>query len=422
MKKLSSLKIKLLSSILISASFTSLTNAAANIDYLQKKYNISSEEANMRVDLQNNVIALSEKLNQANDPNYADMYIQHQPVYKIIVLFTDNSDRKDFLKSLDPKMQRWVQIKQAKKSRSVYSKELDDINISLNRLNIIYTSVYDLESQKFLITVEKKSDVNLVKQILPKARNGEVTIKVGNVPKIQAAPSGVKPGDKLYAGNTLSFTSGSPGCTAGFAVSYISGSVTKKGVLTSGHCPNDMLVKFSNHNVLLSGPIIEKQHRSDPSGGGDNISDKYDYQIWDGTGLNLDNQIAFKDLNGIPEFPATGIFRLTAITTFLNQKKGMIVCKSGQTTGITCGEITNGNASHDGVAGWIQVANSNQANISAGGDSGGPWFLYPGSSTNVNGVGVHTAGNSSTNPDDYAIYMPIDYIDDHISSVNTLKQ
>ena len=183
-----------------------------------------------------------------------------------------------------------------------------------------------------------------------------------------------------------------------------------------------MLVKFNDHNVLLSGPIVEKQRRSDPNGGGDNISVKYDYQIWDGTGLNLDNQIAFKDLNGIPEFPATGIFRLTAITTFLNQKKGMIVCKSGQTTGITCGEITNGNASHDGVAGWIQVANSNQANISAGGDSGGAWFLYPGSSTNVTGVGVHTAGNSSTNPEDYAIYMPIDYIDDHISSVNTLKQ
>ncbi|MCU4423247.1 MULTISPECIES: S1 family peptidase [Acinetobacter] len=422
MTKLSSLKRKLLASILIGISLTSLTHAAATVDYLQKKYNISSDEANRRVDLQNDVIALSEKLNQANDPNYADMYIQHQPVYKIIVLFADNSDRKDFLKSLDPKLQRWVQIKQAKKSRNVYSKELDDINISLNRLNIIYTSVYDLESQKFLITVEKKSDVNLVKQILPKARNGEVTVRVGNVPKIEAAPSGVKAGDKLYAGNTLSFTSGSPGCTAGFAVSYISGGVTKKGVLTSGHCPNDMLVKFNDHNVLLSGPIIEKQHRSDPSGGGDNISDKYDYQIWDGTGLNLDNQIAFKDLNGIPEFPATGIFRLTAITTFLNQKKGMIVCKSGQTTGITCGEITNGNASHDGVAGWIQVANSNQANISAGGDSGGPWFLYPGSSTNVNGVGVHTAGNSSTNPDDYAIYMPIDYIDDHISSVNTLKQ
>lgn len=146
----------------------------------------------MRIELQNDVIALSEKLNQANDSDYADMYIQHQPVYKIIVLFADNSDRKDFLKSLDPKMQRWVQIKQAKKSRSIYSQELDDINMALNRLNLIYTSVYDLESQNFLITVENKSDINLVKQSLPKARNGEVTIKVGNIPKIQAAPSGVR--------------------------------------------------------------------------------------------------------------------------------------------------------------------------------------------------------------------------------------
>ncbi len=422
MRKISNFKGTIYLSFLIGTSFAALTHAAPNVDYLQKKYNISAEEANNRIDLQNEVIKLSEKLNQENDPDYADMYIQHQPVYKIIVLFADKDDRHAFLKSLDPKMQRWVQIKQAKKSRSVYSQELDDINNALNRLNLVYSSVYDLESQKFLITVEKASEINLVKQNLPKARQGEVTIKVGNVPKIEAAPSGVKAGDKLYAGNTLSYTSGSPGCTAGFAVSYVVGGVTKKGVLTSGHCPNDMLVKFNDHNVLLSGPVIEKQHRSDPNGGGDGINDKYDYQIWDGTGLNLDNQVAFKDMNGIPEFPATGIFRLTAITTFLNQKKGMIVCKSGQTTGITCGEITNGNATHDGVAGWIQVANSNQANISAGGDSGGPWFLYPGSSTNITGVGVHAAGNSSSNPDDYAIYMPIDYIDDHMPSVNTLKQ
>ena len=108
------LKRKLLLSLLIGVSITTVTNAAPNVDYLQKKYNISSEEANMRIELQNDVIALSEKLNQANDSDYADMYIQHQPVYKIIVLFADNSDRKDFLKSLDPKMQRWVQIKQAK--------------------------------------------------------------------------------------------------------------------------------------------------------------------------------------------------------------------------------------------------------------------------------------------------------------------
>ncbi len=57
--------------------------------------------------------------------------------------------------------------------------------------------------------------------------------------------------------------------------------------------------------------------------------------------------------------------------------------KSGNTTGISCDEITNGNATHDGVAGWIEVANPKQPNVSSGGDSGGPWFLYSGKSTTI---------------------------------------
>ena len=150
--------------------------------------------------------------------------------------------------------------------------------------------------------------------------------------------------------------------------------------------------------------------------------DKYDYQIWDVTGLTVDNTIVYKDINGIPEFPASGTFHMTAITTFLNQKAGMIVCKSGNTTGITCGEITNGNLTYDGVAGWIQVSKTQQSVISQPGDSGGPWFLYPGTSSTITGVGIHTAGDSVSGPTGIAVYMPIDYIDDHITSVSTIKQ
>ena len=51
------LKRKLLLSLLIGVSITTVTNAAPNVDYLQKKYNISSEEANMRIELQNDVSA-----------------------------------------------------------------------------------------------------------------------------------------------------------------------------------------------------------------------------------------------------------------------------------------------------------------------------------------------------------------------------
>lgn len=60
----------------------------------------------MRIDLQSEILALSEKLNTENDPAYADMFIQHEPVFKIVVMFADKRDRKPFLVSLDPKLRR----------------------------------------------------------------------------------------------------------------------------------------------------------------------------------------------------------------------------------------------------------------------------------------------------------------------------
>lgn len=406
---------------LMSGLFATCTYANPSISSVEKKYKLSKSEAKKRIDLQEKVIALSEKLNQMNDPNYADMYIQHVPVYKIIVMFSDNKDRFDFLKSLDPEIRQFVQVKQVKKSRNETNKKLDEINQLLTTSNIPFSSVYDLEKQKFLVTVENNSNLQTLQRLFASKKNllsssDEITFNIGNIPKIQAAPTGVQPGDRLYGGNPVWTLANANGfrCTLGYAVSYISGGVSKKGILTAGHCDNAYFANMGNHDVLLYSPIIEKPHQAQ-----DGIADKYDYQIWETTGLVVDNKIQYKDLNGIPEFPSSGILNLTSITTFLNQKKGMFVCKSGAVTGITCGEILNGNATHDGVAGWIQVGNSSQANISTGGDSGGPWFIYPGSSSNISGVGIHTAG--SDNPD-IAIYMPIDYIDDHISSVNTIKQ
>jgi V8-like Glu-specific endopeptidase len=77
------------------------------------------------------------------------------------------------------------------------------------------------------------------------------------------------------------------------------------------------------------------------------------------------------------------------------------------------------NATYENVTGWITVSKSQQSDISAGGDSGSPWFLYPGTSALVTATGVHTAG-SGTGPTSTAIYMPIDYIDDHLSSVKVI--
>jgi hypothetical protein len=390
------------------------------VTHLMEAYGLDKVEAKRRLDLQPKVVELSERLNIENDVAYADMFVKHEPKYGIVVMFTGTKNHKAFLDSLDPKIRRHVRMRTAKRSRGATAKNLDELNAVLRELPFPFYSKYDLETEKFSVTVEDPADVAQVKSVLPRYLRRDTRVEVGLVPKTEALPTGVQPGDRLYGGNPVFEIQGDPRyyCSLGYAVNYTSGGVAKKGILTAGHCAETMYVNFGNHFVTLSGPVINK-----PDRGTDGISDKYDYQIWDVTGLTVDNTIAYKDINGIPEFPATGTFRMTAIVTFLNQKAGMVVCKSGHTTGITCGEITNGNATHDGVAGWIEVSKTQQADISEPGDSGGPWFLYPGTSSTITGVGIHTAGaGTGTGTASVAIYMPIDYIDDHITSVSTIKQ
>lgn len=405
-----------------------------SVSYLMARYDLSRSEAETRIAVQGDVIALSERLNAEGDPQYGDMFIQHEPQFKIVILFADKDDRKAFLDSLDPKLRRYVQLKQARKSRGVFARELEELASALNASGIPYTAKYDLETERYVVTAASASDAARIRDLLPATRKVETDVVVAPLPRVQAPPTGVQSGDRLYAGNPL-FVSALPSgttdatirrddlsdCTLGFAVGYTKNGVAKRGILTSGHCPNTMRVKFGDRYVTLSGPDEEKRNR-DPAYGGDGVSDKWDYQIFDATGLIVDNQITYFDENNIPEFPASGIHRLTAITGYYNQKKGMVVCKSGGNTGITCGTISNGALTYDGALGWIEVNGTNQAVISVGGDSGSGWYLYPGTASSVTGVGVHTAGNAVPGPSGIAVYMPVDYIDDQNSTVNTIKQ
>jgi hypothetical protein len=393
-----------------------------SVTHLVQTYGINKAEAQMRIDLQAEILALSERLNADNDPAYGDIFIKHEPVFKIVISFADKSDRKPFLESLDPKLRRYVQLRTAKKSRSVFNRELEELNAAVRNMTIPFTSHYDLETERFVVTVADAAAADRVRAALPAARKIETVVEVGILPKREALPTGVQAGDRLHGGKPVFEVQGDARyyCSLGYAVNLTHEGVAKKGILTAGHCVNTMYVDYGGRYVTLSGPLIDKPH-NDPLDGGDGISDKFDYQIWDATGLTVDNTIWYKDINSIPEFADTGTLRMTAITGFMNQKVGMVVCKSGHTTGITCGEIVNGNKTWDGVAGWIEVSKTKQRDISDFGDSGGPWFLYPGTSTTITGVGIHAAGGGigSTST---AIYMPIDYIDDHNSTVSTIKQ
>jgi hypothetical protein len=419
-----------LSLIALTASMASAQPAERirnpSVSYLMQSNGLSEAEAQMRIDLQDDVIAMSERLNTDNDPNYAGIQIQHEPVFKIIVRFADKSDRKDFLSQLDPKIRRFVQLKNVGKSKKSSDSELNEIAAAVASANIPFIGGLDLETDRYAFTVRDQAAVDRFRNLVPTQFKNQIDIAVGPVPGIQAAPTGVQAGDGLRGGQTVyDNTSARLSCTWSYAVSYLSGTTTKKGILTAGHCPETLYHKIGTRYVTLSGPVVERNTRQAAVG---TSAGKYDYQIMDTTGLVTSYTIEYQDKNGIPEFPASGTLNVVRVTAFNNQVAGMVVCKSGAVTGVTCGKIVDGNALWKDPAalgtattGWIKVSHTNQFDISAGGDSGAAWFLYPGTATDINAVGVHSAGDG-VGPNSIAIYMPIDYIDDHITSVNTLKK
>lgn len=397
-----------------------------SVSYLMQSNGLSQQEAQLRIDLQDDVIAMSERLNTENDPNYAGIHIQHEPVFKIIVRFADKSDRKSFLSQLDPKIRRFVQLKNVPKSKQNTDSDLNQIAAAAASANISFIGGLNLETERYSIIVLDQTAVDSFRRVLPAQFKNDVDITIGLVPKIQAVPTGVQTGDSLRGGQTVyKDTAAGLECSWSYAVSYLSGTVTKKGILTAGHCAETLYHKIGARYVTLSGPVIERNTRQAAAG---TSAGKYDYQIMDTTGIATSYTIEYQDKNGIPEFPATGTLNVVRVTAFNNQLAGMVVCKSGAVTGVTCGKIVDGNAlwkdpSAVGIAttGWIKVSHTNQFDISSGGDSGAAWFLYPGTATDINAVGIHTAGDG-VGPNSIAIYMPIDYIDDHITSVNTLKK
>ncbi len=143
----------------------------------------------------------------------------------------------------------------------------------------------------------------------------------------------------------------------------------------------------------------------------------------------------YSSRNFISGHPSDGYFKVVGTSGYHDQNVGQTVCKSGRTSGLTCGKITHGWATHNGVTGWIETGESSQYLYAFRGDSGGAVFRTPTSTGTIVALGIVSAG-SIENPDGIPdngdegpctadtetlgytgdcrmIHMPIDYIDDH---------
>jgi len=352
-----------------------------------------------------------------NEANYADMWIEHTPVFKVVVGFTDQSDRKGLLEQIDPKIRRYVQFRTVKFKPSEIERRLQAYGQLFEQAGIEVTGRFIPKNQKFEITLASEAQRNAAQALIPASERADVQFTVGKMPSTeQTEPTRVQAGDWVTGGYTIhhskpEWTEGSPWCTVGYTVTY---GTNKKALVTAGHCERPLYLYTQGHYVTLGDPIVSKTQ---------SFSGIYDYALYDITGIQTSNGVHYRNYEAIPEFSGEWLY-VTGYYARTTTSAGWTVCKSGYTTGITCGIIQTTYSLKSGVTGYVEVADSGQHRLSAGGDSGGPWFAYPGRSTSIIAVGIHTAGikGGCTDKACIAWYMPIERIWAHNSSVRLITQ
>lgn len=387
------------------------TDGAPNpaTSHLISSYGIGQYEAEKRIGLQMKIGELSSLLAE-NDSKFAGIEVKHEPRFGIQVFFSKKKNRHAVIDAIDPELQQYVSVKRTKLSLTEVSEKFDIIGDVFNSSGISYQGQYNRTSGKIDLVVANKQDRKDLKKLLPKNLRNLVKIKVGSLITVQNAPVGVQQGDWGLGGYGLDFSAfpGTVGCTVGFTVNL--GFLNKPGLVTAGHCDDTMLLRGNGgnfpHNITLSAPLVQNWGAFTGN----------DFQIWDATGLQRSPLLYFENRENIPEFVSAGYFNIIGIIRRSQQYNGMVLCKNGAITGITCGEVINNNAFYDDAQGWVQISNTNQSLLGLGGDSGGAVFMYPGASYDVYIAGTYVGSNdelpnAAFTPSE-AVAMPIDNIID----------
>ena len=341
-----------------------------------KELGVDNEQAAERFETQQEAGDLERSLAEQEKDTFAGLWIEHKPQFRVVVQFTEQERAeeekiKSYLPQEEELLAKSVDIRTAKFSlqqlvgaqqtalgatRNLKVPLDSGINIQENRVEI-----YVLDRAAFMSTLQG-ARVQLPQPV------EVVQVKELSVPEVD-----------IYGGVPLTT------CTAGWPVRNAQGVL---GITTAAHCGNTQRYK----NVLL--PFkAEKQ------------SGSCDVQWHTAASYTV-----------VPKFVGNGPANLRALKGTKprsNQVVGGYVCKYGKTTNYTCGYITSKTVSLNYVtnsnATFIRVSRDNKQ-LSAGGDSGGPWF-----NGNI-AYGVHSGGTSTS-----SVYMAIDYVPSCIG-VNLLTQ
>lgn len=328
-----------------------------------RSQNVSVKEALRRLKLQPVIGQLNAALADAERDTFAGLWIEHSP-YRVVARFTDPAAMGRAAETLaGTGLERLVELEPAHYSLAQLEAQQAEVHRMARQLGTKIESEINLQTNWVQVYARDPRDLSArVKSFGRSLPAGVVVLPVERLST---------PEVDIYGGLAIST------CTTGFSVQNGSGT---RGVSTAAHCSNTQ---------SYSGSALTYQS-------GD-ITGNQDVQWHTAPGFTVTNQFN----SGI------GIRNCTATLGRSGQSVGDYVCKNGKTSGYTCGSISSTTYSPSYVtsasATFIRVDNNQgYADLSSGGDSGGPWFL------GNTAYGTHS-GEPGADAGD-SIYMAINYI------------
>ena len=391
----------------------------AGIDHLVRAYGVSRDEAATRLRLQDEISELAHALARDDAEAFGGLFIDHEPVYKVTVLFSEQSGRTELRQSISPELRRFVQVRNSRRPLAETHRIIDELSGRLGTTGIRASVAFDHRNQKFMVTVGNASDRDRVAPLVDPGLAPDVITRIGQLP--EDLQTGYVAGDYVYGGWISYNASGNAICTMGFVIRNHEG---KNGILTAAHCgePNPR-IWVNGHYVTLPTPYHSR------------TTGNYDFQAHLTGSLTVYGYVAYTNnqpipgftsiVNSTPGYANSGYFGIEDGLYNVAHSVGLVRCKNGYRSGLSCGQITNSYTSYTSSTGavrtgLVEVGQSSQRVIAFAGDSGGPVFTPPNASGYIRPAGSISGGtttgtapcDTSARSDCVMYYMPIDRIND----------
>jgi hypothetical protein len=378
-------------------------------------FSVPAATARERLALQDEAVAYAQTLLASNPQGFVDLAIRHTPNFRIVIYYNKDIDRTALTSAAPVALRRYLAFNPIDRSRQGLEETRQSLLSALTAADVKFGLEYDLERQKFLVTIPQGSGRASYTAALPGPLKAEVELVEGALAQDIVA---------LYAGWWFEAAGY---CTAGWPVRNSAG---QEGLITAGHCgpPNQMYFSWNG------GPTLTNPY---PWRDTDTTFQTQDWAIYP-LGSHTTERVVYiqngTTYNGRTNNVPGVVSAYYEITYPRQPVAGQYICKNGGTTGITCGVVVATNWSGDGYRNVVKVSSSAQPYIAAGGDSGGPVFTWSADGSMAHPVGIvigaaflngspclNTTTDPGRNTTCYFVFLPLSLIRGHDPfTVNTV--